>query len=131
MAVYSGRRGVVYSSTTGTGAASNVLNLTSWTLDMTQDTQEVTSFGDTNRTYVVGLRDTQGEIEGYWNDAEDKPFAGAESTDGVKLYLYPTADAPSKYFYGPAWVDVSIDTKVDGPVKIKMSFKANGAWGRK
>lgn len=131
MAVYSGRKGVVYMSTSGTGAASNVLNLTSWTLDQTQDTQEVTSFGDPNRTYVVGLRDVKGEIEGYWNDAEDKPFQASESADGVKLYLYPTADAPSKYWYGPAWVDASIDTKVDGPVKVKLSFSANGAWGRR
>ena len=130
MATYGGRGGVVYMSTTGTGNASNVLNLTRWSIDQSQDAQEVTSFGDTNRTYVVGFKDLQGEFEGFWNDAETKPFTGADSTDGVKLYLYPSSSAVTKYWYGPAWVDVSIETSVDAPVSISGSFKANGAWGR-
>ena len=130
MAVYSGRTGVVYMSTTGTGAASNVIKLTRWSLDQSQDAQEVTSFGDTNRTYVVGFKDVQGEFEGFWDETETKPFVGADSSDGVKLYLYPASGAATKYWYGPAWVDASIEAPVDGPVAISGSFRANGAWGR-
>jgi hypothetical protein len=117
-------------STTGAGAASAVLNLTKWSLEQKQDKQEVTSFGDLNKTYVVGLPDLTGELEGFWNSAEDKPFQASVSTDGVRLYLYPSADAPTKYWYGPAWVDFGIDTSVDDAVKISGSFSANGAWGR-
>lgn len=117
-------------STTGTGTATNVIKLTRWSLDQSQDAQEVTAFGDSNRTYVVGFKDVQGEFEGFWDDTEAKPFSGADSTDGVKLYLYPASAAATKYWYGPAWVDASVETPVDGPVAISGSFRANGAWGR-
>jgi hypothetical protein len=48
----------------------------------------------------------------------------------VKLYLYPSSDATGKYFYGPAWVDFSIEVPVDGAATISGSFAANGAWGQ-
>jgi hypothetical protein len=130
MAVYAGRKGVVYMSTTGSGAATNVIKLTQWTLNQTTDKIEVTAFGDANKTYVQGLKDLQGTFAGFFDDTEDKPFEAADSTDGVKLYLYPSADVASKYWYGPAWVDVSIDTGVASAVSISGNFAANGAWGR-
>lgn len=128
MAVYHGRNGIVYLSSTGTGTASSVLSLTTWSLDMSRDTVEVTSFGDTNKAYVVGLKDISGDFEGFWNDAESKLFSGADSSDGVKLYLYPSTNATSKYAYGPAWLDVSIETGVSDAVSISGSFVANGQW---
>lgn len=130
MAVYAGRKGVVYLSTTGSGAATNVLKLTNWTLDQSTDKIEVTAFGDPNKTYVQGLKDVKGTIKGFFDDTETKPFTAADSTDGCKLYLYPSADVPSKYWYGPAWLDTSVDTGVADAVAISGSFAANGAWGR-
>ena len=131
MSVYAGRKGMVYLSTTAAGAASAVLNLTQWTLDQSTDKIEVTSFGDANKTYVIGLKDVQGSFSGFFNDAETKPFTAADSTDGCKLYLYPSTDAPTIYWYGPAWLDVSIDTGVSDAVSISGNFAANGAWAKK
>lgn len=131
MAVYAGRKGVVYLSTTGSGAASNVIKLTTWALNQTTDKIEVTAFGDANKTYVQGLKDVQGSIAGFFDDTESKPFTAADSTDGCRMYLYPSADAPTIYWYGPAWLDVSIDTGVSAAVSISGSFAANGAWSRK
>jgi hypothetical protein len=131
MAVYAGRKGVVYISTTGAGAASSVLNLTNWTLNQATDKIEVTSFLDTNKTYVQGFKDVQGSFAGFFNDAETKPFTAADSVDGVKMYLYPSSDAPTIYWYGPAWMDVSIDTSVSAAVAISGNFSANGSWGKK
>ena len=128
MAVYAGRKGVVYMSTTGSGNASNVIKLTQWTVNSSTDKIEVTSFGDANKTYVQGLKDIQGTMAGFYDDTESKPGTAADSTDGVKLYLYPSADAPTKYIAGPAWVDLSIDTSVAGAVAISMNFAANGSW---
>ncbi len=128
MAVYHGRSGVVYISTTGSGNASLVLSLTDWSLDMSTDTVETTSFGDTNKTYVQGLADISGQFSGFWNDAEDKLFTASASSDGCKIYLYPSADATSKYFYGPAWLSVSVSTAVGDAVKVTGNFLANGAW---
>lgn len=130
MAVYAGRKGVVYLSTSGSGNATSVLKLTTWSLDQSTDKIEVTAFGDTNKTYVQGLKDVKGSFSGFWDDTETKPFTAADSTDGCKMYLYPSGDAPTKYWYGPAWLDVSIETGVAAAVSISGNFAANGAWGR-
>jgi hypothetical protein len=129
MAVYAGRKGVVYLSTTGSGAATNVIKLNTWTVNKTTDKIEVTACGDANKTYVQGLPDLQGTIGGFWDDTESKPFTAASSSDGCKLYLYPSSDITTKYFYGPAWLDVSMDTNVAGAVTISANFAANGSWG--
>lgn len=97
---------------------------------MQTDTVEVTSFGDVNKTYVQGLPDVSGQFSGFWNDLEDKLFQASSSADGCKIYLYMSADAPSKYFYGPAWLSVSITNSVSDAVKITGSFTANGPWKR-
>jgi hypothetical protein len=131
MAKYHGRKGVVYMSTSGTGTAASVASLNSWELNMTQDTVEVTAFGDGNKTYVVGLKDVQGSLAGFWEDSQDTLFDASESADGVKMYLYPSADAPTVYFYGPAWVDASISVGVNAAVTVSANFRANGTWGRK
>lgn len=128
MARYHGKRGVIYMSTTGSGTASSVISLSAWTLNMATDKVETTSFLDTNKTYVQGLRDISGTFAGFYDDTEAKLFSGAASADGVKLYLYPSADAPSKYAAGPAWVDMSVDTGVAAAVTVSANFAANGSW---
>lgn len=131
MARYHGKKGQVFASTTGSGAAALVASLSAWTLDMATDKVEVTSFADANKTYVQGLRDIKGTISGFWEDSQDVLFDGSESADGVKLYLYPSSDAASVYFYGPAWIDASINVGVSGAVTLSANFVANGSWGRK
>jgi len=131
MAKYHGKTGVVYMSTTGSGTAVSVAQLNSWELNMGTDTVETTAFGDANKTYVQGLRDLTGKFDGFWNDADDSIFDASESTDGVKMYLYPSNLAPTIYFYGPAWVDASISVGVSAAVTVSANFKANGSWSRK
>jgi hypothetical protein len=130
MGVYSGKRGAVYISTSGSGEASPVIKLTNWTLDMTTDKLDVTSFQDGNKTYVQSWKDSKGTFKGHWDDTEDKMWDGADSADGVKVYLYPSTDAVTKYFYGPAWLDVSMEVDVNGTVSISGNFSANGTWGQ-
>lgn len=130
MSRYHGKSGRLYMSTTGTGAAIPVASLSSWSIDLSTDKEETTSFGDPNKTYVQGLADISGDFEGFWDDSDSTVFTGAGSTDGVKLYLYPSTNAATKYWYGPAWVDYSIEAPVDGPVSLSGSFVANGAWAR-
>ncbi len=130
MSLYAGRKGVIYMSTSASGTASQVVKLTEWTLNQATDKIDVTGFGDANKTYVQGLKDLQGTFTGFWDDTETKIFSGADSTDGVKLYLYPSSDAPTKYWYGVAWLDASITTAVSGAVGISSSFAAASSWGR-
>jgi len=130
MAKHAGRNGRVLLAATGTGVPTAVLGIKTWSLDLSQDTIETTEFGDTNKTYVVGLRDLSGSFEGFWNDAETKLFAGAQSADGTFMYLYPDVSvSPTKYAYGPAWLSMSIDTDVGDSVNFSADFSANGAWG--
>lgn len=130
MSKYAGRRGRVLLASTGTGQPTAVLGISKWSLDMSQDNIEVTEFGDTNKTYVNGLRDVKGAFEGFWNDAETKLFGAAQSADGTFIYLYPDmTNAPTKYAYGPAWLSVKMDTDVGDSVKVSADFAAQGAWG--
>lgn len=130
MAVYHGKTGALYMSTTGTGTASAVAYLTNWSLELGAETVETTAFGDTNRTYVRGLPDLSGDFSGFWDDASETLFSASDSADGVKMYLYPTTLVDTKYWYGPAWMTVSVETAVDDAVKVSGSFSAKGAWGR-
>jgi hypothetical protein len=130
VAQYHGKSGVVYISTSGSSAAVAAVKLAAWSLNSATDRVEVTAFGDANKTYVQGLPDLTGEISGFWDDASDQLYDASRSADGVKLYLYPSSNAVTKYWYGPAWVDFNIDVPVDGAVTISGSFAANGSWGQ-
>lgn len=117
-------------STTGSGVAIPIASLATWNIDASTDKAETTSFGDANKTYVQGLPDISGGFDGFWDDADSTLFTGAGSTDGVKLYLYPSTSAATRYWYGPAWVDFSVDNSVGDAVKVSATFSANGSWGR-
>lgn len=131
MARYHGRSGAAYISTTGTGAATRILSLSDWSLDFKRDKAETTSFGDGNKTYVVGLKDVSGKIAGFWDDTtSDTLFDASDSSDGCNIYLYPSTDAPSKFFSGPAWLDLSINVSVKDASKVSGDFSANGTWAR-
>lgn len=129
MARYAGRNGVIYISSSGSGTAAAVLGGASWSLDMSTDKLETTAFGDSNKTYVQGLRDLQLQFEARYDDTETKIFAAAQSSDGCKVYLYPASTAPSKYAYGVAWLDASIAVDVNGVVTISGKGAAASSWG--
>jgi len=128
---YHGKSGVIYFSTTGSGTPAATTSLSSWTLDLATDKSEVTSFGDANKTYVQGLKDIKGTLSGFLDDAGLAIFTGADSLDGVKMFLYPSSAMPGVYWSGPAWLDASVVTPVNGPVTISANFVANGTWIRK
>jgi len=131
MAKYHGKKGLVYMSPDGTGVAVLLGELTEWSLNMTVDREDVTAFGDTNKEYVQGIPDRTGTLAGWWDDTDDALYDGMASEDGVKLYLYPSEDVLTKYFYGPALVDMSINVPVGGAVNVSGTFAANGPWGQK
>lgn len=131
MARYHGKSGVVYMSTSGSGNASSVAQISSWSIDRATDKAEVTAFGDTNKVYVQGLPDMKGSFSGFWDDTETKIFTGADSTDGVKMYLYPSSNASTAYWYGTAWIDAKMDVGVSDSVKVSVDWVAAGAWSRK
>ena len=122
---------MVLISTTGTGTAIAAISLSQWSLDKATDKIDVTAFGDLNKQYVQGLPDIKGSLSGFFDSADDALFDGSESTDGIKMYLYPSSLATTIYHYGPAWLDASISVDVKGAATVSAIFVAAGAWGRR
>lgn len=119
-----GRKGRIYGdiSTDGTGAAVPIANLNSYSLNASTDKIEVTSFGDTSKSYVVSLPDAQGDMSGFWDTDGDQYKLSKAIDGGRKFYLYPTTDTTTKYWFGKAFFDVSVNTTVSGAVEVSGSW---------
>jgi len=122
-----GRNGRLYidTSAAANGSAQPISNLNSFSVNQTSDRTEVTSFGDTTKTYVAGLKDAQGDFSGFWDaDGTLTRFVA----DGVarKFYLYPQAGSAhvGTYFFGTATFDLTTTQTVGGAVESSGSFAA-------
>ena len=96
MSRYAGKTGLVYLSTSGTGAATSIAQLTNWTLDMTTDKLDTTCFGDTNKTYVQSWKDIKGTFKGLWNDASDDIFTASDSSRRLRKCTSTRQARPSR-----------------------------------
>lgn len=131
MARYHGNAGAVYLSATAATLAVPLAGAAAWSLDMSTDRIDVTAFNDSNKQFVAGLENIGGTLSGFWDDTIDTLYDSMQSTSGVNMYLYPSTTVETEYWYGPAWVDMSLDTGVSDAVKFSGTFVANGAWGHK
>lgn len=130
MARYNGRSGLVYMSASSSGAATSVGRLSQWTLDMGRNFSDATAFNDANQQYTAGLKNMQGTLAGIWDDTDDAMYDAMGVDDYVKIYLYPSSDVLTKYWYGPANVDMSLDVSVNETIKFTANFAAAGDWGQ-
>ena len=130
MARYHGRGGVVYLGTAGGAVPSTVATLSSWTIDMSQDKADVTGFHDTNKVYVASLPDMVGTVSGFWDDTDDNLNDASRSAGPISMYLYPTGLATAKVWSGTAWIDMSIECPVDGPVTMSGDWAAASSWAQ-
>ena len=126
MPVYHGRDAALYISTSATGTASNLLTMTAWTMDRSTARVDVTNFDSINQEELQGWPALRGTFEGFWNSDETKLFAASTSADGIKMYLYPTRRVPSKYISCTAWLDASIETRVDAATRVRGTYSAFG-----
>lgn len=122
-----GRNAQVYLSATSGAAASPVAFQAAWSLNKTTDKQDVTAFGDANKTYVAGLPDASGDFSGYWDDGSAQTYTAAGDGLSRNFYLYPDLTvSPNVYFFGKILVDFSVDGSAGGPVNFKASWNAAG-----
>ena len=126
MAVYHARDAQILISTTAAGTASNLLTQTEWTADRATERVDATTFDSTNQEELQGWPALRGTFGGLWNSDEAKLFAATTSVDGVKMYLYPTRRVPSKYIACTAWLDASIEARVDGLARVRGTWSAFG-----
>lgn len=126
MARIHGRNGTIYFDVAGGGQATALPFQSKWALSFVTDTDEVTSFGDSNKTYVSGLPDASGDFSGYYDDATKQTYAAA--TDGVarKFYLYPSTLTAGQYWYGNIIADFKVNAAVASSVQVSATWKAAG-----
>lgn len=107
-----------------------VASMNNWTLDMTRDRADVTSFGDTTKTSVQGLPDISGDLGGFWDAPNVEIFDVALGDKPAWLKLVPSSLDVTYYFNGLAWLDSNIEVGSGGSVNIGSSFAGAGPWTR-
>ena len=129
MARRHGSKGQVKMDPAGGATTVEVASLNQWTLDLERDKEDVTCFGDTNKQYVLGLPDIQGEINGVWDEATSPEFLRVALGDvPVMLELIPSTITPTHMFKGLAYLSAGMECAADGAVTINGSFVAAGPW---
>lgn len=114
---------------TGGATTVEVASLNQWTLDLARDKEDVTCFGDTNKQYVLGLPDIQGEINGVWDELFSPDFLRVALGDvPVMLELIPSTLTPTYLWKGLAYLDAGMECAADGAVTVSGSFVAAGPW---
>jgi len=122
-----GKNGAIYiDGAKGTGT--KVALKTEWTLNLNRDYVDATVFGDTNKTYLAGLKDISGTYAGLMDNAGDL-LVNATSETSKATYLYSDDGAsPVLLAYGPALHDSAINCSNTDAVRVSGNFRANGAW---
>ena len=121
-----GRNAQVYIGVTSGAAASPVTFQASWSISMVVDKQDVTAFGDSNKTYVAGLPDASGDFSGFMDNSTSQTYIAA--TDGLarNFYLYPDAvNLPNTYWFGTILPDFSADGAIASAVNMKATWNAS------
>ena len=127
-----GKNGAIYfnGGKIGTGfpQTNKVANKVEWTLNLNRDYVDATVFGDTNKTYLVGLKDIQGTFAGLLDVSGDYQV-NAASSDAVNIYLYADdGTSPILIACGPGLMDASITASISDAIKTTGNFRASDAW---
>jgi hypothetical protein len=113
------------------GVGTKLVNKTEWTLNLNRDYVDSTVFGDTNKTYLVGLKDVSGTFAGLLAIAGDAQVNAANS-DIVSIYLYgddaTTGGTELLIASGPGLMDAAITASNTDAIKTTGNFRAAGAW---
>ena len=82
-----GKDGAIYINGPVSGGGTKVANKTEWSLQRNRDYVDATTFGNTNKTYLAGLPNLQGNYNGLLDVSGDLLFTAA-SSGAQSLYLY-------------------------------------------
>jgi len=123
-----GKNGAIYlNGAKGTGT--KVATKTEWTLNLNRDYVDATVFGDTNKTYLVGLKDLSGTYAGILDTSGDL-LLNASDEDIVQVYLYADDRASFEVLVasGPGLFDASVTASNTDAIRITGNFRAAGNW---
>ena len=125
-----GKNGAIYlNGPKGAGGAVKVATKTEWALNLNRDYVDSTVFGDTNKSYLTGLKDVSGTYAGILDVSGDL-LLNASDEDTVQTYLY--ADDRDTFEIliasGPGLFDAAITASNTDAVRITGNFRAAGNW---
>lgn len=127
MAKKHGKNGAIYlGGAIGTGT--KVAEKTEWSVQLNRDYVDATVFGDTNKTYLAGLRNFQGNYAGLLNTAGDD-MLDASAQDEQLIYLYADdSGSPVLVAHGSGFIDANVTCSNTDAVRITGEFRAQGNW---
>lgn len=107
----------------------NVVDVSSWSLELGADTLDVTALGDDWKKFIAGLKEWSASAEGFYSVHTDATGQKAlqdaylNSTE-VSLKLYVNA---TNYYAGDAYISgLSVEDPVDDTVSISFEFQGTG-----
>jgi hypothetical protein len=103
MANIHGKDAVIYLAP-GSGAAIEVSEQNTYSIEMDFDLADTTELGDSWTTAVKGLMKWSGKIDGNFNTGSNTLWLAAVASVPCAFYLYPQRSVAANYYYGTAWV---------------------------
>lgn len=102
------------------------------TLARNNDTLDVTTFGDSDREFITGLRSAQIQISGYFDPTAstgpDATLAGAFTSGSASSFTLTFGSGSTVAYSGSAWVSSYETTSaVDGLIAFSATLQASGA----
>lgn len=123
-----GKNGAIYFNG-AKGSGTKVSTKTEWTLNLNRDYVDATVFGDTNKTYLTGLKDIQGTFNGLLDVSGDL-IVNATDSDAVPIYLYGDDRQSFEILIasGQGLIDASITASNTDAIRVTGNFRAAAAW---
>ena len=111
------------------GSSRNLSNtLTDVSFPQTIDTAETTAFGSTNKSYIVGLKDTTISVSGLWDATIDGYLSGTEPAS--RSFIYGPAGSTGgnvKYTGEAIMTNYSVSNPVGDVVTYSVDLQVTGA----
>jgi hypothetical protein len=127
-----GKFGAVFIGGAKGSGGVKIATLTSWNLQRNRDYVDATVFGETNKTYLAGLPNLQGNFAGILDNSGDIVLRSA-SSEAQSIYLYSDDNAGGTtsevlVAHGPGFIDATVDVSSTDAARISGDFRAQGAW---
>jgi len=133
MAFFRGEEGSVKFKN-GSGTTEAIVSTTSWSLDITKDTLDVTAHGDTSRAFVGGLISGSGSIEFLYTAASGNETANlladvltAEDPADAQFELFLDTSGSKKVSFSGIVNNSTLSAQTAELETVSVSFITSGA----
>jgi len=133
MAFFRGEEGSVKFKN-GAGTTEAIVSTTGWTLDTTKDTLDVTSHGETSRSFVGGLISGSGTIDFLYTAADGNETANlvddvlvAEDAGDAVFELFMDTSGTKKVSFSGIVTGTSLSATTGDLETVSVSFITSGA----